>query len=121
MSLEYYKRFDRHQLPIEEIQSSLGDIEDVNVINILLAHHPRYADTYFSWGADLILSGHVHGGVMRLGKKAVISPDIQLFPKYGYGKIRRVDQTMIVSGGIGEHTIPFRFFNPRELVLIEIK
>ena len=121
LPLKYYKRFERHQLLMDEIQSYLGIIDDSDTINILLAHHPRYADVYFAWGADLILSGHVHGGVMRFGKKALISPDIQLFPKYGYGKIKRGDQTMIISGGIGEHTIPFRFFNPRELVLIEIK
>ena len=96
------------------------DIKDKNVTNILLAHNPKYADSYFEWGADVILSGHVHGGVMRLGEKAVISPDIQLFPKYGYGKINRGNQTMIVSSGIGEHTIPFRIFNPRELVVIDL-
>lgn len=34
--------------------------------NILLAHNPNFIDTYATWGADLVLSGHIHGGMVRL-------------------------------------------------------
>ena len=34
--------------------------------NILLAHNPNFIDAYATWGADLILSGHIHGGMVRL-------------------------------------------------------
>lgn len=119
LPLVHYHRFTRHILPIQEIYDSLGTVNKNNY-SILLAHHPRFADTYFEWGADLILSGHIHGGVMRFFHKAFISPDFQLFPKYGYGRFVRGWQNLLISGGLGEHTIPFRIFNPKELLLIEI-
>ena len=49
-------------------------------------------------------------------KRQVVSPDFTLFPKYGYGMYRRGDSSLIVSAGMGEHTIPVRICNPRELV-----
>ena len=33
--------------------------------SILMAHNPAYMDAYKKWGADLILSGHLHGGLVR--------------------------------------------------------
>lgn len=119
LPLDYFKRFVRKKLPLEEINELLGK-PDETCFQLLLAHHPRYAETYFEWGADLVLSGHIHGGVMRLGKQPVISPDFQLFPKYGYGKFEKGNQCLLISGGLGEHTIPFRLFNPKELVLVDI-
>lgn len=119
LPLEHYRRFSRHELPKDEITKRIGQI-DKTYFNLLMAHNPRFAETYFAWGSDLILSGHVHGGVMRFFKKALISPDFQFFPKYGYGQFVRNRQNMLVSGGLGEHTIPFRVFNPKELLYIEI-
>lgn len=119
LPLDYFKRFVRKKLPLEEINELLGKPDETR-FQLLLAHHPRYAETYFAWGADLVLSGHIHGGVMRLGKQPVISPDFQLFPKYGYGKFEKENQCLLISGGLGEHTIPFRLFNPKELVLVDI-
>lgn len=34
--------------------------------NILLAHNPNFIDAYAAWGADLTLSGHIHGGMVRI-------------------------------------------------------
>lgn len=119
LPLNNYKRFARHELADNTLDVYLGKI-DKKKFNILLAHHPRFAKSYFSWGADLTLSGHIHGGVMRLGKKAVISPDFQIFPKYGYGHFIEKEKHMLISGGLGEHTIPFRIFNPKELLCIDI-
>ncbi len=119
LPLMHFRRFTRHKLPIEEITDRFGTIDNT-CYNILLAHHPRFAETYAAWGADLTLSGHVHGGVMRLGKQAVISPDFQLFPKFGYGQHELEEKNLLISGGLGEHSIPFRIFNPKELLYIEI-
>ncbi len=120
LPLSYYQRMTNIHLETEVMKSLLGKPAK-DAYNILLAHHPRYADAYFEWGADLILSGHIHGGVMRLGTQACVSPDLSIFPKFGYGKYDQGHQIMIVSGGLGEHTIPFRIFNPKELVHIVIK
>ena len=48
----------------------------------------------------------------------VISPDLRLFPQILPGRIYREDRHLIVGAGLGEHTIPLRIFNPRELVAV---
>lgn len=86
---------------------------------ILLAHHPRYFDAYADWGADLVLSGHIHGGVIRLPKVGgLLSPDLSFFPKYSGGMYHKKNSVMIVSRGIGVHSIPFRLFNKPELSMV---
>ncbi len=90
--------------------------------HILLAHNPEFFDAYAGWGADLTLSGHVHGGIMRLPVLGgVIAPSLRLFPKYDAGEFRLNNSEMIVSRGLGTHHIKLRFFNPPELSLIEVK
>ena len=88
---------------------------------ILLAHNPAYFEAYASWGADLTLSGHVHGGIMRLPwLGGVLSTSLTLFPKYDGGEFCRGERRMIVSRGLGSHTVPIRIFNPAELVVVEL-
>ena len=87
----------------------------------MLAHNPAYFEAYASWGADLTLSGHVHGGIMRLPwLGGVLSTSLTLFPKYDGGEFRLGEKRMIVSRGLGSHTIPIRIFNPAELVAVEL-
>lgn len=86
---------------------------------ILMAHNPDYFDTYVEADADLVVSGHNHGGVLRLPfLGGVISPRFHIFPRYDKGKYEKNDTTMILSGGLGTHSIPFRVNNLPELVLI---
>ena len=61
----YYKKPFAPMMRSDEVEQLIGD-RDEQAVNILLAHNPRYGDAYFGWGADLILSGHYHGGVLRL-------------------------------------------------------
>lgn len=118
---KYYDRFYRGILPKEELFSALPDKDD-RAFCILLAHYPKYFETYIRWKPDLILSGHYHGGIIRLGgKHAVVGNDFTLFPKYGYGFFEKDHAAMIVSAGLGEHTLPLRLWNPRELVCVDIK
>ena len=90
---------------------------------VLLAHNPDYFPRYAGWGADLTLSGHVHGGVARVPfwGKGVISPGYRLFPKYDGGIFREGQAVMVLSRGLGMHTIPIRLFNPGELWVIDLK
>ena len=89
---------------------------------ILLAHNPAYVPVYKEWGADLILSGHLHGGVMRIpGIGGVIGPDFTIFPKYSGDIYREGDATIVVSKGLGVHSIPVRLFNPAELIVLEME
>ena len=63
------------------------------------------------WGADLVLSGHLHGGIIRLpGIGGLITPQAIPFPKYSGEMTTEGEQTIIVSRGLGTHTINLRFF-----------
>lgn len=89
---------------------------------ILLAHQPKYFKAYAAWGGDLILSGHNHGGIMILPKLGgVISPSYQFFPKYDYGVFEEGKATMIISKGLGLHTIKIRIGHFPEISVIELK
>ena len=115
-----YKKFEKQLLNCEEIEEILGKPE-MDKYNIMLAHNPTFMDKYLDWGADLVLSGHLHGGVVRIPfVGGVISPQFKLFPKYSGEMKKRRDQTAIVSKGIGIHTIKVRLFNPAEVVVLHI-
>lgn len=117
---KYYKRIKSENMPDTYVSEILGN-KDKDVFSILLAHNPKYFKEYCEFGAQLILSGHYHGGIMRIFKRGVLSPDFKLFPKNSYGEIKNNKSTMIVSGGLGIHTLPFRIFNRPELVVIDFK
>lgn len=125
---EYYKRFGACPMEKTYLTKLLG-APSRERYTILLAHNPDYFPQYAAWGADLTLSGHVHGGVVRMPfwGKGVVSPSIRLFPRYDGGLFVE-DRTgqdgqavMLVSRGLGYHTIPFRLFNPGELLVIDFK
>ncbi|MBR6229519.1 MAG: metallophosphoesterase [Eubacterium sp.] len=89
---------------------------------ILLAHDPRHFEAYTTWGADLTVCGHVHGGILRLPLiGGVLSPYLRLFPKYDAGMYEKDGKRMIVSRGLGSHHVKFRWFNPPELVIIRLR
>jgi len=93
---------------------------DTAAYRILLAHTPRFAQTYADWGADLTLSGHVHGGMFRLPKLGgVLSPHKEIFPRYTRGLYRLAGgRQLLVTAGLGHQW--YRINNPEELVLIEL-
>lgn len=115
----YYPKLKRLRLPLIEVERRLGKREG---FSILLAHSPFYFKTYRQWGADLVLSGHLHGGIMRLPfLGGVLGPDFIPFPKYSGGFYKEEGKQMIVSCGLGSHTIPLRIFNPPELTIIDLR
>lgn len=117
---KYYKRFKKHEMDIEYLNRTLGKRKK-EMFQILLAHHPDYFEEYSDWGADLVLSGHIHGGVMRLPLLGgVVSPSVRFFPKYDGGQFFRKNSCMILSRGLGMHTIPIRIFNPGELIVLHL-
>lgn len=117
----YYHKPNSPKLNLNQMEQLVGTPRKEGV-HVLLAHNPKYGKTYFSWGADLILSGHYHGGVVRLTEhRGLTSPQFLLFPPYCCGSFRTGEQHMIVSAGLGEHTIPIRIHNPRELVIVTMK
>ncbi len=117
----YYKRFCTQFMPSGYIKNRLGPVKD-DEYTILMAHNPEYGDEYFAYGADLFLSGHLHGGIIRLPFiGGLASPAIRLFPKYSGGLYLRGNKAGYVSCGLGTHTIPLRLNNPGEITCITIK
>ncbi len=86
---------------------------------LLLTHKPHFFDNYLQ--ADLILSGHAHGGQIRLPWiGGLIAPGQGFFPKYTEGFYEKDGATMLVSRGCGNsHRFP-RVFNRPELILLEL-
>ena len=85
--------------------------------SLLLCHHPEYYPALKDLGVDLIVSGHAHGGQWRFFGRGVFAPGQGLFPTYTRGRYG----SMIVSAGLTNTTRIPRFFNPTELVIIELR
>lgn len=119
--LQYYRKLSRDIISLEEIENLIGK-PDKEKFQILIAHNPVYAKQYAEWGADLILSGHLHGGIVRIPfLGGIVSPQIKLFPEYSGGKYQVGDSDLVVSRGLGTHTIKVRLFNEAEVVVLHIK
>ena len=117
----YFKRFVIPDMEEGYLPGILGDPRE-DSYTVLLAHNPDFFKSYADWGADLVLAGHVHGGMVRIpGFKGVVSPNVRLFPKYDGGVFHEKSCTMIVSRGLGMHTIPIRMFNPAEVIVIDFE
>ena len=121
----------RHDIvPDEKIAAIRGNIKNQlsrrkDYFTILLSHradlYPLIKDT----GVDLILSGHMHGGIIRLPFVGGIiggNEKNSIFPDYEYGVYKEDENaTMIVSGGCDKNPAKRRFFNPPEILLITLK
>lgn len=89
--------------------------------NILLSHRPELFDIYVEKEIDLILTGHAHGGQIRIPFiGGIVAPNQGFFPKYTNGVFKKNKTTMVVSRGIGNSIIPFRINNRPELVVITL-
>lgn len=121
---ESYNKIFPYEMSAEDVERTIGGRPDPEKFTILLSHNPKYFAAYAGWGADLVLSGHIHGGIVRIGRQGLLSPEYRFFPKYSCGAYHRKtgnrDHTMIVSAGLGTHTVPVRLFNPAELVVVTI-
>ena len=117
----YFRRFRVAPMEKDYLAQLLGHKDD-GKFNILIAHNPDYFPQYAAWGADLVLAGHVHGGMVRIpGWKGIVSPAVRLFPKYDGGLFRIGKSTMLLSRGLGMHTIPIRLFNPGEVLVVDFE
>ena len=105
------------------MNGKLQEISDAeNEFTVLLSHRPELFEIYADNNMDLVLSGHAHGGQFRLPfAGGLVAPNQGLFPKYDAGLYTEENTNMVVSRGIGNSILPFRFNNRPEVILIELK
>ena len=98
-------------------------MEDVpDGLSILLAHEPQFISDYARAGADLVFSGHAHGGQIRLPfVGGLYAPGQGFLPKLTKGLYEVEDTTLVVSRGLGNSTFPFRFLNRPEVVVLTLR
>lgn len=118
---ECYAHFKPRRLRTADVRERIGKPE-TGAYRILLAHTPVYLPVYARWGADLVLSGHLHGGIIGIpGFGGLITPQARLFSRYFAGSYREKDTVGIVSRGLGTHTVNLRLCNPAELVAVTLE
>lgn len=117
----YFRRFKLLPMEREDITKLVGEPEK-GKYQILLAHNPDYFEEYAKWGADLVLSGHNHGGIVNLPfLGGMVSPRCTFFPKYDGGRFAHGQAVMLLSRGLGTHTLPVRVLNHAELLYVTLR
>lgn len=99
------------------------DFEDTDRFKLLLNHIPT---GWVDWGyidqypVDLVLSGHYHGGVVRIFDQGLYAPYVGAFPPYTKGLFAGDEAVCILSAGLGsEQSVP-RMNNPPEIVVVDL-
>ena len=117
---KYYKKLDNAEFDNTYIEEKLGSVSK-DKFNILLAHSPLFLNAYAKWGADLVLSGHFHGGTVRVWKDiGLMTPQIHFFSDMVHGLKKKDATDLIISSGLGTHSINIRLNDRAELILIEL-
>ena len=89
---------------------------------VVLNHRNDALDQWAALGADLVISGHAHGGVIRIPfVGGLVSTNRTLFPKNTEGLCRQGGTVMAVSRGMGYTGPRVRLFNRPELMVLELQ
>lgn len=95
---------------------------DPAAFKVLLGHRNYWMEEYPDLPVDLILSGHAHGGLVRIpGVGGVIGTDRSLFPDYDAGEYDNGAYTLIVSRGLGNSVPVPRLLNRPEIVVVTLR
>jgi len=115
-----YRRIFTYHPKTDELIRSLGRPSN-HFYRVMLCHHPDLFKACARWGADLVLSGHFHGGIIRVPYLGgLVGGSLIPFPRYDRGSYEYENSRMIVSAGMGCHSVPFRINNPAEIVMLHI-
>lgn len=105
-----------------QLPNILEELSDSESYNILLSHRPEGFTLYKNCDIDLVFTGHAHGGQFRIpGIGGLYAPGQGFFPEYDGGLYTEGNTNMVVNRGIGNSLFPFRFNNPPEIVVLELK
>ena len=105
----------------DALRTALSALLPEDEFSVTLAHRPELMDVYTECGAPLVLSGHAHGGQIRLpGIGGLIAPGQGLFPKYTEGKYEENGTTLVVSRGVGNSVLPLRVNDRPQIVVVQL-
>ena len=108
----------------EELYAQIEN-EAPGLFTVLLAHRNDRFDQYAAAGYDFVMSGHAHGGIVRLPfAGGLMGTNREWFPERTSGLYTVGDSTLFVSRGLGNNTVPFqgfRIFNRPELAVITLR
>ncbi len=102
---------------VDDLPGTLAQITD-DAPAILLAHEPDIFPLVPERIA-LTLSGHTHGGQVRLFGHSPVVPS-RFGNRYAYGHVREGRRDIVISGGLGCSILPIRFGVPPEITVIEV-
>ena len=103
----------------EQLRQALEDVDSAD-FTVLLAHRPELLAKYAQFPLDLVVSGHAHGGQVRIPGvlNGLYAPNQGCFPKLAGGAYTQDGTTLIVSRGLAVRTRLPRIFNRPEVVLV---
>lgn len=103
----------------EQLRQALEDVGSAD-FTVLLAHRPELLAKYAQFPLDLVVSGHAHGGQVRIPGvlNGLYAPNQGWFPKLAGGAYTQDGTTLIVSRGLAVRTRLPRIFNRPEVVLV---
>lgn len=106
----------------EELPGLIQDLSVHGALNVVLSHRPSLMEEYGESGADLVFSGHAHGGQVRMPLIGpLFAPDEGALPDYTAGTYLAGETWVVVSRGLGNGT-PFpRLWNAPELVIVTMR
>lgn len=108
---------DQTQARLSALLAQAGDR-----FSFVLSHRPELLPAYAEAGADLVLSGHAHGGQVRLpGIGGLFAPGQGILPRLTSGVHARGETRLVVSRGLGNSSFPLRVFNPPEIVTVTLR
>ena len=103
----------------EQIRQAMDNVDSADFI-VLLTHRPELLAKYAQFPLDLVVSGHAHGGQVRIPGvlNGLYAPNQGWFPKLAGGAYTQDGTTLIVSRGLAVRTRLPRIFNRPEVVLV---
>ncbi len=118
-----YAEYDNHSERINAMMTNVMALKEEDLYTIVLSHRPEYYNEYAKYDVDLVVTGHAHGGQVRIpGIGGLYAPGQGWFPEYTEGICQKNEEIpMIIGRGIGNAVEVPRIFNPPEINTIVLR